>query len=54
VDKKALKAKIEAMGGKVVKDVDSKTAAVITTKDAFEKNCQSKAIKAAMEHKIQV
>ena len=54
VDKKALKVKIEALGGKVVKAVDSDTAAVVTTKDAVEKKSKSKVIKAAMDKKIQV
>ena len=53
MDKKALRSKIEALGGKVGKDVDAKTVALITTKDAIKKS-KSKLIKAAMEHKIQV
>jgi hypothetical protein len=54
VDKKALKTKIESLGGKVSKEVDKKTAAVVTTRDAVEKKSKSKVIKAAVEFKIQV
>ena len=54
MDKKDLKSKIEALGGKIGKDIDAKTAALITTKDAIGKKSKSKFIKAAMEYKIQV
>ena len=54
MDKKALKEKIEALGGKLGKEINSKTAALITTRDAVEKKSKSKAVKAAIEHKIQV
>jgi hypothetical protein len=54
VDKNSLKSKIEALGGKVSKEINAKTAALITTKKTLEKKSMSKAIKAAMKHKIQV
>lgn len=49
-----MKTKIEALGGKISKHVDSKTAAVITTKEAVEKKRKSKIILSAIELKIQV
>ena len=54
MNKKSLQEKIEALGGKVGKEVSAKTAALITTKEVVEKKAKSKALKDAIKHKIQV
>ncbi len=54
VDKKKLEEKIKSLGGKVSKEVDNKTAALVTTKEALEKKSKTKTVKAAIENRIQV